>query len=224
MSRSWEELIGLLVVFIKCPFGTVATFWCICWGVIAGAWHFCLWTLRICYITGICRWDRHPLFGDKCQKCHKCWTGIHDNGSRDQEPVLAFWLLFIKFDVRCVSLVLQVLVLKEFISRKYLGSCEEPKWDDDIFWQDFGVLSEWQASLLWPATSPATTLRLRLGSLSPRRVGAAHRMALYMAVQQLLQATCSIIMAGRGQVICVSYYRFTQWRMNAGVSCREVRP
>lgn len=129
-----------------------------------------------------------------------------------------------KFDVCCVSLVLQVLVLKEFISRKYLGSCEEPKWDDDIFWQDFGVLSEWQASLLWPATSPATTLRLRLGSLSPRRVGAAHRMALYMAVQQLLQATCSIIMAGRGQVICVSYYRFTQWRMNAGVSCREVRP
>lgn len=110
------------------------------------------------------------------------------------------------FTTSLMSVVLWVLNLNELIRRKCLGSCEEAEWDDEIFWQDFGVVSEWQASLRWPATS-LTTLRLRPGSLSPRRAGAAHRMALYMAVHQLLQATCSIIMAGQGQVICVSYYR-----------------
>jgi hypothetical protein len=38
-----------------------------------------------------------------------------------------------KFDVCCVSIVLQVLNLKELISRKCLGSCEEAEWDDENF-------------------------------------------------------------------------------------------
>jgi hypothetical protein len=63
----------------------------------------------LCSLTGICRWNRHSFYGDKCKGFYKCRTGIYGNGFFDQGQVFIFCYLTIDRQLKVAWPWMQVL-------------------------------------------------------------------------------------------------------------------